>query len=262
MKVVILTEGGKDKGFGHITRCLSLYQAFEQTGIRPLFIVNGDESVGEILKNTNYIIFDWLKENDKFFEMIKGKDCVIIDSYLADKSFYMKVSDLTAVPVYIDDTMRINYPKGIVLNSAINALEMSYPIYDDVIYLLGSNYCLLRKPFWSDNRKEVHEKINTILITFGGNDISNLTPKILKELIINYPEYRKKVIIGKAFTNITLIEELRDSSVDIVYYPDAYMMKKHMLDSDLVISAAGQTLYELICLAIPTIAVKVTDNQT
>lgn len=30
MKVFILTEGGKDIGFGHITRCLSLYHAFEE----------------------------------------------------------------------------------------------------------------------------------------------------------------------------------------------------------------------------------------
>ena len=31
-KVIILTEGGKKVGFGHITRCISLYQAFEEKG--------------------------------------------------------------------------------------------------------------------------------------------------------------------------------------------------------------------------------------
>ena len=30
MKVFILTESGKNMGFGHITRCLSFYQAFEE----------------------------------------------------------------------------------------------------------------------------------------------------------------------------------------------------------------------------------------
>jgi len=30
MKVFIITEGSKNTGFGHITRCLSLYQAFEE----------------------------------------------------------------------------------------------------------------------------------------------------------------------------------------------------------------------------------------
>ena len=40
MKVFIITEGGKNIGFGHITRCLSLYQAFEEKGILPKFIIN------------------------------------------------------------------------------------------------------------------------------------------------------------------------------------------------------------------------------
>ena len=45
MNVVILTEGGKDIGFGHVTRCSSIYQAFEQFHIVPKFIINGDDSV-------------------------------------------------------------------------------------------------------------------------------------------------------------------------------------------------------------------------
>jgi len=43
MKVFIITEGGKNIGFGHITRCLSLYQAFEEKEIIPEFILNSDE---------------------------------------------------------------------------------------------------------------------------------------------------------------------------------------------------------------------------
>ena len=50
MKVVIVTEGGKDIGFGHITRCISLYQAFEERGIIPEFIVSGDTTVASLLK--------------------------------------------------------------------------------------------------------------------------------------------------------------------------------------------------------------------
>ena len=40
MKVFIITEGSKNIGFGHITRCISLYQAFEERGIIPEFIIN------------------------------------------------------------------------------------------------------------------------------------------------------------------------------------------------------------------------------
>ena len=45
MRVYILTEGGKDFGYGHVARCSSIHQAFEYYNVSPKFIVNGDESV-------------------------------------------------------------------------------------------------------------------------------------------------------------------------------------------------------------------------
>lgn len=51
MKVFIITEGSKNTGFGHITRCLSLYQAFEERGILPKFMINGDNNIEYLLDN-------------------------------------------------------------------------------------------------------------------------------------------------------------------------------------------------------------------
>ena len=42
MKVFIITEGGKDIGFGHITRCFSLYQAFEEKYFKVYSIKSGN----------------------------------------------------------------------------------------------------------------------------------------------------------------------------------------------------------------------------
>ena len=50
MNVIILTEGGKDYGFGHVARCSSIYQAFRKFNITPQFIVNGDKSIDAIFK--------------------------------------------------------------------------------------------------------------------------------------------------------------------------------------------------------------------
>ena len=45
MKVFIITEGGRNISFGHITRCLSLYQAFKEK-IRLEFIVDRSMNIG------------------------------------------------------------------------------------------------------------------------------------------------------------------------------------------------------------------------
>ncbi len=261
LEVFILTEGGREIGFGHITRCLSLYQAFEEKGVRPKFFINGDNSVIEIVRQTNYEIVDWLKNNQLIFEKIKGADVVIVDSYLAGINFYNKVSELVKVPVYIDDNKRLDYPKGIVVNGNIHAEDLNYPKKDGVVYLLGTKYTPLRKSFWDVPKKQIRQTIQSVMITFGGDDMRNLTPKVLAFLCENHPHLKKNVIIGMGFKNVGEIEQKADKNTSLIYYPDAEQMKLVMLEADIAISAGGQTLYELARVGVPTIVIGIAENQ-
>jgi UDP-2,4-diacetamido-2,4,6-trideoxy-beta-L-altropyranose hydrolase len=260
-KVYILTEGGFDIGFGHITRCTSLYQSFYERGIIPEFIVNGDRAVEVLLKDKKYRILNWLNEQEELFGLIKNADIAVIDSYLADYELYEKVSKVVSVPVYIDDTQRIDYSKGIVINGSIYAEELDYTRRKDVIYLLGSQYIPLRREFWDIPGKEIKESIKSAMITFGGDDTKSMTPTVLKLLTEHHPELTKDVVIGKGFQNIKEIESAADKRTNLIYFPDAEGMKKIMLESDIAISAGGQTLYELARVGVPTIAIAVADNQ-
>ena len=260
-KVVIITEGTKNTGFGHITRCLSLYQAFEEKGIIPEFILNSDGNIEYLLKGVNYQIFNWLDEKSRLFEKVKDADIAIIDSYLANISFYNTLSDLVRLAVYIDDNKRLDYPGGIVVNGSIYAEELNYPHTDGITYLLGTKYTPLRKEFWEVQEKKIKGKIESIMITFGGEDMRNMTPNILRFLAENYPDLKKDVIIGKAFQNIDEIKKCTDKNTNLIYYPNAEKMKETMLESDIAISAGGQTLYELARVGVPTIGICVAENQ-
>ncbi len=261
MKVFILSEGGKDIGFGHITRCLSLYQAFEERGILPEFIINGNNDIKYLLQDVNYQIFNWLDERNKLFELIEGADIAIIDSYLADSSFYIQISNLVKIPVYIDDNKRLDYPDGVVLNGNIHAETLNYPKKNGTTYLLGTKYTPLRKEFWEVPEKKIKEKIESIMVAFGGDDAKNMTPKIINLLNKEYPDLRKNIIIGKAFRNIEEIKKEIDKNTNLIYYSDAGKIKEIMLESDITISAGGQTLYELARVGVPTIGICVADNQ-
>lgn len=263
MKVFIITEGGINIGFGHITRCLSLYQAFEERGIIPKFIINGGDSIEGLLKHINYQIINWIdeKERNEIFKIVENADIAIIDSYLADIPFYEKLSNLVKIPVYIDDNKRLDYPKGIVLNGNIHAEKLNYPKKGGITYLLGTKYTPLRKEFWDLPEKKIKENIESIMITFGGDDAQNLTPQILKFLSKNYPNFKKNVIIGNAYNNIDDIKKETDKNTNLIYYPNAQKIKKIMLDSNIAISAGGQTLYELVRVGVPTIGICVADNQ-
>ncbi|MEW6011593.1 MAG: UDP-2,4-diacetamido-2,4,6-trideoxy-beta-L-altropyranose hydrolase [Euryarchaeota archaeon] len=262
MKVLIITEGSSKIGFGHITRCTALYQSFKEKGSNVHFIVNGDSKIELLLKDTEYKIFNWLEYPDKLFDLLNSYDIVIIDSYLADEDFYNTISKSVPLAAYIDDNKRINYPKGIVINGSIHAEKLNYQPSNLVDYLLGSQYIPLRHEFWNVAEKEVNPIIQSIMVTFGGDDLRNLTPKVLKLLTKYYPDLNKKIVIGKGFKNISEIEDLKDSKTETIYYPDAESMLKTMFESDIAISAGGQTLYELARVGIPTIAIGVAYNQT
>ena len=255
MQVYILTEGGKDYGFGHVARCSSIYQAFRQFNVSPKFIVNGDESVKSIFKDIE--LADWLNDYQDVFQ----SDIVVIDSYLADMDYYNKLSNEVPLVVYIDDNNRLKYPKGIVVNGTLDVSNMNYPEREDVKYLVGKDFIPLRKDFWDIPKLKINDSIENILITMGGNDLRNLTPKLLGLLNDNYHDVNKKVIIADSFNNVSDIQALANDTVELIYSPDSREIIDIMQSCDLTISASGQTLYELACVGVPTVAIGIIDNQ-
>ena len=261
MKVAILTEGGKDIGFGHVTRCLSLYQAFEEKNIKPDFIINGDETVTDLVEDTSYKIYNWIEEQQKLFNSIKNYGTAIIDSYLAEFKLYKKISEMVDTSVYIDDNNRINYPPGFIVNGSINAKSLNYPIQEGKTNLLGSKYFPIRKSFWKVSDKGYSNGIEKILLTFGGEDFRNLTPKLLDLLNDNFTDIEKYIVIGEAFGNKNEIENKAKRKDNLIHSPSPKQMKDIMIKCDIAISGAGQTLYELARCGTPTIAIGLIKNQ-
>lgn len=262
MRVFILTEGSSRIGFGHITRCLSLYDAFEDIGCEVKLVVNGDSSVGGLFEGRDHQFLDWAEERNKSLKLLDGADVAVIDSYLAARTFYEEVAKTVRVPVHIDDTKRIDYPGGVVVNGSIFAEKMKYPARDDTTCLLGSRYALLRKEFWEVPEGKIKDEPEMVMVTFGGEDAGNLTPSVLKLLKKEFPAIERKVVIGNGYGNREEIErEGKDEKTEFLYNLDAGGMRDVMLSSDIAISACGQTLYELARIGVPTVAVAVAENQ-
>ena len=256
MDVVILTEGGKDFGFGHVARCSSIYQAFMKRNIKPKFLINGDISVKSILKEIDFDLFDWL--NDISF--LNSADVVVIDSYISSVDLLEEISKKVSIVAFFDDNNLLDYPRGIVINGLINASSLNYS-QDNIKYLLGSRFTPLRDDFWHATKLKINDVIESILITMGGNDLRNLTPRILDLLNNHFPTVNKKIIIADSFENVSEIESLKNDFVELIYSPDSKDMLRAMSSVDLAISASGQTLYELASVGVPTIAIGIIDNQ-
>lgn len=259
MKIVILTEGGGNIGFGHLARCSSLASAFSDGEVK--FLVHGDDSAEKFLTGKECQICDWWQDRRRLSQLLEDADCAVVDSYLAPKEIYDEIADRVKVGVYLDDDKRIKYPRGIVLNAAFAASDLGYEQEAGVSYLFGPEYALLRPEFKSVQKKMISRQLNQIFLSLGGADEHNLTPMILQTLTDKFPDVQKAVIVGALFRNEEEIERSADPMTKLVFAPDAQGMRAVMENSDAAISSGGQTLIELAHLGVPTVSVQTAENQ-
>ncbi|MCP4652342.1 MAG: hypothetical protein GY858_03010 [Candidatus Omnitrophica bacterium] len=243
MKVLILSEAGREAGFGHLTRCLALKGAFEKNSARVDLVVNANEMGDSLLWGQQYRCFDWWNNRKETLKKVNDFDAVVIDSYIADAEFYRSCSQILGKRTFaIDDYRCIDYPKCTVINPSICGDESDYGSSDKVEHILGKDYIILREEFWNVPQKQINPNPSKVLITLGGHNKQDLLSD-LEDLIRNKFGC-ECVAVRPAAKRYTALE-----------------MRQAMLDVDLCISAGGQTTYELARCGVPTIGVCLADNQ-
>ncbi len=260
MKVYIFTEGGFTSGLGHVVRCSSLYDVLVSRGINVELIIHGDEGIEEVIQNRKCTITNWLSI-DYLSSLVDSQVYCVVDSYLANPNMCKFVFEHSLRTLFIDDIKRMKYPGGIVVNPSIYTDDLHYPEIRDEDCLLGNEYVILRNSFKNCPKKYIHNEVKEILVTLGGSDTRNLTPTILNSLKSEYPASIKHVIISKSFGNIDKITTILDEKIKYHFNVSGVEMRDLMLDCDIAISAAGQTIYELIQTGTPFIPIKIIDNQ-
>ena len=261
--LIVITDGGVDFGFGHLTRCLAIATEFESLGFNIRFIVNGDSSINDIIAGKSFTVFNWNNEQQKLSDQLIEGSIVLIDSITISDSLILKLEKLNIIIVFIDDERRRNIlNRGFVIDWTVLGDKQDHFIYkkENVTYLLGSSYTPLRKEFYLSKKNNIKQNLETILITFGGADPMSLTPEVLKTLVDNFPETNKNVVIGSGFKNIENIEKYKDKNTDLIFNVNAAKMARLMQNCDIAIASGGQTLYELAQVGTPAIAILLVEN--
>ena len=260
-RLYILTEAGGTYGYGHVIRCNELYKkAYRKSDLELFFLVEGVEFSNGIISEEYIKKFNW-KRIEFIEKYITEKDYVIIDSYNTSEELYHEIALRAKKVIYIDDYNRINYPRGIVVNPSLYGKKLDYKYVSLKHYLSGDEYIILRNEFYYESRNNINDEVKNILITFGGSDILNLTPLILKKVNEISPNSKKMVVITDNFKNYEKILDYKNENTTILKNITASKMCRLMLDADIAISAGGQTIYELIKTSTPSIIFEVSYNQ-
>lgn len=262
-KLVVITEGGKEIGFGHITRTLSIATHFFNFGYELHFIINGDDSLVDIMKPYFYEIYNWQAETQRLEKSLQDCQLILLDSMKISDNQIKKLETLHIPIIYIDDEKQRNIlERGFVVDwTVLRDNDNSFlPKKENVKYFLGSLFTPLRQPFLEASQNPINQEVKKIMITFGGSDVRNLTPFIAKILNTNFPNLEKDIIIGGGFDNIDEIQKYTTHNTNLIYNATAKEMIASMRTSDIAIAAGGQTLYELAKIGIPTIGILLVEN--
>lgn len=258
MRAIIFTEGGPQIGLGHLSRCISLYDELVSRGIETLMIINGLTELLEVIGSRICLLKNWLC-SDYLKTLIQSDDYCIIDSYLATGDSYNLIAQKAYRCLYIDDQARISYPKGIIVNPSLYFDVSKYNNQSKTRIYNGPEYVIVRKEFIGIKRKQVVNKKREILLTVGGSDIRKLLPRITGWVLQQFQETHINILIGHVSEEIELLA--LDPRITIYQNVVADVVKELMLRSDLAITAAGQTIYEMLVTKTPFIPIIIIDNQ-
>ena len=246
ISVQIFTEGGKQFGAGHVSRCVALYQAFTNLNRDTQLVINGDDSVSFAWHPEKPVFLDWQIHD------AEDADIIIIDSYTANELVYRKYREKCKMLVVFDDFNRLDYPAHLIINAAGN--DETYSNFKGIL-LKGLTYASLKRPFWEAKKSHHNKDIQKILLSLGGG--ATVTTEFVRRLVIQVKKMFDAASVGVIGDYDALdLPEVRQAN-----RLTAEQIGEEMQTSDFAIVGGGQTLLEAIAVGLPTISILIAENQ-
>lgn len=284
----IRADGNSQIGMGHIMRCLSIAEVMEEvTGQKPVFITADDECSALItdrgferrVLHTDYR--DMLSEIVLLKDMFDTKqDSLLVDSYQVSNAYFTELR--TFVWVACLEDMGIPYAVDVLINYNLYALKCkeNYQntnikdidkkiVQDEKIFpdkvLLGIEYMPLRKAFREKSCYKVKDKITDVIVTTGGSDpyfaAGAITDAGIQDPFLSQQGIKWHIVSGPMNQFSTVLKEHYKGYKNVVIHENVQDMKEVFLKGDVVISAAGSTIYEVSSLGVPLIVFYFAKNQ-
>jgi CMP-N-acetylneuraminic acid synthetase/spore coat polysaccharide biosynthesis predicted glycosyltransferase SpsG len=120
----------------------------------------------------------------------------------------------------------------------------------------GPIACVLRDEFFHAPRRPWSERVESVLVTFGGTDPSRLAFRVLDAIGSECPA-NLIVVAGRGVDYLPELsarcDELRRAGRAVELHHDVQLMSELMGRADVAFSSAGRTLYELAHMRVPTV---------
>lgn len=255
-------------GLGHLSRCLALGEALEELAFTPVYCGDYSLPAKSMLDHTNFKYIDYYGwDSAKWFQTLEALDdisvsAVVLDSYAVDDEFLSACHKHFCSTFIIDDFCKLDsYECSGILNFTVEAKSYTYP--QDVKLMLGPDFFLVRKPYWTRRDKHLtsRKQVRNILIACGGFDRSNMTQRLLMPL-----SHRKDLNIHVIVSNA---QEHKDEIKNVLKTTgnDSELKTQlpHLADefswADIILAGGGLTKYEAAYMGVPSYVVSQTVDE-
>jgi spore coat polysaccharide biosynthesis predicted glycosyltransferase SpsG len=245
-------------------RCVALAEEFAGRGFEVVFSADV-ESVPFALEQVRRRGFTWIGPPDSvdgLVEQASAADAVVIDSYALPRDAYTAVRRARPTLAIVDGD-----PAGkdghVVVDQNIGAESDEWPLPDGTVRLAGLDYALMRDEIRAARTGQHPPAASPVRVFafFGGTDAFGAAPVVTSALFGTGVPFDLRVVGAT--------ETLREELTGTVPGPDQRItvieptseLAGEVTAADVIVSAAGTSSWELLCLGAACAFVCVADNQ-
>jgi UDP-2,4-diacetamido-2,4,6-trideoxy-beta-L-altropyranose hydrolase len=294
VRVAFRADASNQIGTGHIVRCLTLADHLAKVGAQCTFICRSIPEVlaRQIQKHSHELVrlpplpscfasrpddpahASWLGVTwEQDAEATAGAlisnaatDWLVIDHYALDRRWQEMMRSHTGRIAVVDDLSDRVHDCDLLLDQ--NDMTGSEVRYRDLVptrcrLLLGPRYALLRPEFaeWRARAPRQRKSVRRLLVFFGGSDASNCTEAAIEALDrLSFP-FEADIVVGGANLARNKIADVCQARANLHFHCQIDNMAEIMTHADLAIGASGTTVWERMCLGLPSIVVAIERNQ-
>lgn len=262
-------------GYGHVMRTGALLEAWTELGGRALFIGRGltgsvAARLGAAGVQTEEPVGDGrVLEARLLLERARVLDAaaLVVDGYTFDADYHAVLAHGGPL-LAVDDLAEQAQHADVVVNQNVGFARESYALRAEQRLLVGAPYVMLRRALRgmiaersAHGRASVNPRGSSLALAFGGSDPLGLTEPVLAALLESVPDVRVDVLLGPGVSAERRQRLSAVSNPRVTLHVDPPELGAVLARADVLISAAGVTVWEALALGVPTVLLCVAENQ-
>lgn len=248
-RIVIRADGAPTLGMGHVYRALALEHALAAHDLTIVTREDEDRVLGAEFLSSASARVRRVRGEEEFFAVIEHEepDIVILDVLDTERDYVERVRGHAAFTVCIEDLGEGSHVADLVIN------DLYTDFYPRENHWYGVRYALLGPQFEAmPPRGGAAERVERVLVTFGGTDPNDLTRTALKALSLAQFTGEVVCVLGPGYAHPE--PDLAELGIRGTVHRAVTDLALIMHDSDIAVTSAGRTVTELMTQGVPTIA--------